>query len=81
MITTVLGVLSALIKLVELLVQSRFKSQRERQDYETILLLRQYRERLDKALQARQNVAKGHASVLDHERDAERLPDDGFRRD
>ncbi len=81
MITTALGVLSALIKLVELLVQSRFKSQREREDYETILLLRQYRERLEKALQARKDATKNHAHILDHERDVERLPDDGFRRD
>ena len=81
MITTALGVLSALIKLVELLVQSRFKSQREREDYEAILLLRQYRERLDKALQARKDATKSHTPVLDHERDVERLPDDGFRRD
>ena len=81
MITTALGVLSALIKLVELLVQSRFKSQREREDYETILLLRQYRERLEKALQARKDAVKNHTHVLDHDRDVERLPDDGFRRD
>lgn len=81
MITTALGVLSALIKLVELLVQSRFKSQRERQDYETILLVRQYRERLEKALQARKDVAKNHAAALGHERNVERLPDVGFRRD
>ena len=81
MITTALGVLSALIKLVELLVQSRFKSQRERQDYETILLLRQYRERLEKALQARKDAIENHADIPSHERDVERLPDDGFRRD
>ena len=81
MITSALGVLSALIKLVELLVQSRFKSQRERQDYEAILLLRQYRERLEKALQARKDVAKGYTNTPDHERNVERLPDDGFRRD
>ncbi|MEP3631031.1 MAG: hypothetical protein ABJN04_13615 [Hyphomicrobiales bacterium] len=81
MITSALGVLSALIKLVELLVQSRFKSQKERQDYETILLLRQYRERLEKSLQARKDAAKGFANAPDNERDVERLPDDGFRRD
>jgi len=81
MITTALGVLSALIKFVELLVQSRFRSQREQQDYETILLLRQYRERLEKALQARKDTAKNHANAINHERDVERLPDDGFRRD
>lgn len=81
MITTALGVLSALINFVELLVQSRFRSQREQQDYETILLLRQYRERLEKALQARKDTAKNHAIAINHERDVERLPDDGFRRD
>lgn len=81
MITTVLGVLSALIKLVELLVQGRFKAQKERQDYETILLLRQYRERLEKALQARKDASKGHRVDDGIERDGDSLPDDGFRRD
>ena len=81
MIATALGVLSALVKLVELLVQSRFKSQKERQDYETILLLRQYRERLEKALQARKDSSKGYTSSVHHERDIGGLPDDGFRRD
>ena len=51
------------------------------EDYETILLLRQYRERLEKAMQARKDATKNHNHVLDHERDVERLPDDGFRRD
>ena len=81
MIATALGVLSALVKLVELLVQSRFKFQKERQDYETILLLRQYRERLEKALQARKDASKGQAISVHHERDIDGLPDDGFRRD
>ena len=81
MIATALGVLSALVKLVELLVQSRFKSQRKRQDYETILFLRQYRDRLEKALRARKDASKGHASYVHHERDIGSLPDDGFRRD
>ncbi|MEP1442999.1 MAG: hypothetical protein ABJK39_08320 [Hyphomicrobiales bacterium] len=81
MIATALGVLSALMKLVELLVQSRFKVQKDRQDYETILMLRQYRERLEKALQARKGASKSHADVLDDGHDGDSLPDDGFRRD
>lgn len=81
MITAVLGILSALIRLFELLGQSRFQRKEDRRDYETILMLRRYQERLQRAQQARRNVGRGPSLSVDDSPQSDSLPDDGFRRD
>lgn len=78
---TILGILLPLFRLLEAFLEFRARDQEKRFDNTAILRLREYREKLEQALEARRKSRLEHGLDDDPSTGAERLPDDGYRRD
>lgn len=81
MSASIIGVLLAFIKIAETFLSFKKRRDDKRQTNHAILTLQNYRKSLEQALLARRQSAIAHRDSDHADGWADRLPDDGYRRD
>ena len=83
--TSLIGLLISLIKIVEVFLNINARRGEERQTRHAVLTLQIYRQRLERSLLARRQSRAEHGDVHDSDGGSDdgagSLPDDGYRRD